>query len=256
MTSNRVRLPAAWVVRTFSLIIACLVVAHVAMQSVRYHAGMPEFYGLVRLFDMGVEANLPTFFSALQLLVVSLVLAMIGLLRRRQHERHAAEWLLLALMFLLLAVDESSEIHEMSVRPFREFAPWLATGLFYWAWVLPAAMLVVFVAWRFAGFVFNYLPADTRKHTVVGAALFVGGAIGVEMPEARYVEQHGLDNFAYGMFVLVEEALEMSGVLVFLTGILKYCSNHLGVVELEVAMVAAEASEPAASLLDRQRPAI
>jgi hypothetical protein len=251
-----VRLPAARLVRIFSLIIAFLVVAHVATRSVRYHAGLPEFYGLVRLFDMGVEANLPTFFSTLQLLVVCVVLAVIGLLRRRQHERHAREWLLLALMFLLLAVDESSEIHEMTVRPFREFAPWLATGLLYWAWVLPAAMLVVYVAWRFAGFVFDYLPADTRRHTVIGAALFVGGAIGIEMPEARYVQQHGLDNFTYSMFVMVEEALEMTGVLVFLTGILKYCNDHLGVVELEVAMAAADAPEPAASLLDRKRPAI
>ena len=43
MTNNRVQLPAAWVVRSFSLIIAFLAIAHVAMQSVRYHVGLPEF---------------------------------------------------------------------------------------------------------------------------------------------------------------------------------------------------------------------
>jgi hypothetical protein len=256
MTDKRVRLPAAWVVRFFALFIAFLAVAHVAMQSVRYHVGLNEFYGLVRLFDMGVEANLPTFFSTFQLLAVSLLLAVIGLVRRQEGDGRAAQWLLLALIFLLLAVDEGAGIHELSVRPFRDFAPWLATGLFYWAWVLPAIVLVTYVAWRFAGFVFNYLPADTRRHTVMGAALFVGGAVGVEMPEARYVEQHGLDNFAYGMFVLVEEVLEMSGVLVFFTGIMKYCSRQLGVVELEVSMEVARARQPAAPLLDTQRPAV
>jgi len=256
MTNNRVQLPAAWVVRSFSLIIAFLAIAHVAMQSVRYHVGLPEFYGLVRLFDMGVEANLPTFFSAFQLLVVSLLLAVIGLLRRQEGDRRAGQWLVLALIFLLLAIDESAEIHEMSVRPFREFAPWLATGVFYWAWVLPATALVIYVTWRFAGFVFDYLPSETRRHTVLGAALFVGGAIGVEMPEARYVEQHGLDNFTYGIFVVVEEVLEMTGVLVFLAGIMKYCSRHLGSFELEVSMAGVEAPKPAAAFLDAQRPAI
>ena len=257
MTSNRVRLPAGWIVRSFGLIIVFLAIAHVVMQSVRYFAGMPEFYGLVRQFDMGVEANLPTFFSAFQLLVTSLVLAVIGLARRQQSDPVALEWLLLALIFLVMAVDETSEIHEMAVRPFREFAPWLASGFFYWAWVLPASVLVAVVAWRYAGFVFRYLPADTRSSTILGAALFVGGAIGVEMPEARYVEINGLDNFTYGMFVLAEEILEMSGVLVFLRGIMRYASAHVGALELEVVTdVMAPAHEPAAAFLDRQRPAV
>jgi hypothetical protein len=256
MTINRVRLPAAAVVKAFGLVIVFLAIAHVAMQSVRHHAGIREFYGLVRMFDMGVEANLPTFFSAFQLLFASLLLAIIGMSRRGQAGERASQWLLLAVIFLLLCVDEMAEIHEMSVRPFREFAPALATGLLYWAWVLPASLLVAVVAWRYAGFVFNYLPAETRRRTVLGAALFVGGAVGVEMPEARYVQQHGLDNFAYGMFVLVEEVLEMAGILVFLSGLLDYLRRHVGVVELEVALATAEARTPVATLLERRRPAI
>src|SRR5690606_41162751 len=106
MTDKRLRLPVGWVVWTFGSIIAFLAIAHVATQSARYHAGMPELYGLVRLFDMGVEANLPTFFSAFQLLVVSLLLAIIGLARRQQGDAAAPQWLLLALIFLLLAMDE------------------------------------------------------------------------------------------------------------------------------------------------------
>jgi hypothetical protein len=263
MTNNRLRLPVGWVVWTFGFSIAFLAIAHLAMQSVRYHAGMPEFYGLVRMFDMGVEANLPTFFSAFQLLVVSVLLAIIGLARREQRDAAAPQWLLLALIFLLLAMDESAEIHEMSVRPFRDFAPWLATGLFYWAWVVPASVLVVVIAWRYAGFVFRYLPADTRRRTILGAALFVGGAVGVEMPEARHVQEHGLDNFTYAMFVLVEEVLEKTGILVFLSGLVNYCVRHLGVVEFEFvsgasapAAAGQAAREPAAAFIDTQRPAV
>ena len=256
MTDKRVRLSAARVVKFFAFSIAVLAVAHVVMQSVRYYVGLNEFYGLVRLFDLGVEANLPTFFSAFQMLVASLLLAVIGVARRQEGDSYAAQWLLLALIFLLLALDESAAIHEMSVRPFRDFAPWLATGIFYWAWVLPAMAAVAWVAWRYAGFVFNYLPTDTRRHTVLGAALFVGGAVGVEMPEARYVEQHGMDNFVYGMFVLVEEVLEMAGVLVFLTGVMKYCSQHLGPVQLDVCMAVADARSRVSPRLDKQRPAI
>lgn len=243
MTSQQLKLRAGGITTTFALAIMVLAVAHVAMQSIRHHLGLHEFYGLVRLFDMGVEANLPTFLSSLQLLVVCLVVAVIGLSKRQAHGAFARHWLFLALIFFLLAADEMSGMHEMSIRPIRELAPWLVTGVFYWAWVIPAMILVLAVAFSYARFVFRYLPRDIRNATLIGAAIFVGGAIGVEMPEARFAEKYGMENFTYALFVLVEETMEMSGILVFLSGMLKYLSREVGAVALQV--VSAPAPAPA-----------
>ncbi len=242
-----VGLHAGRITAIFGLLIVSLALAHVVFQSVKYHLGMPEFYGLVRLFDMGVEANLPTFFSAFQLLFVSLLLLMVGLqMRRRSSDRYARHWLFLALIFFAMAADEMAEIHEMSVRPLREIAPGLASGLFYWAWVIPASILVMVVAFSYARFVFAYLPPAMRKATLGGAAIFVGGAVGVEMPEAMFVEKNGLDNFTYAMFVLVEETMEMTGILIFLSGLLHYIGGHLGVLAIRIAP-----SQTAAGAADR-----
>jgi hypothetical protein len=258
MTENRVRLHAGPISTVFGLVILALAIAHLVMQSVRYHHGHQEFYGLVRLFDMGVEANLPTFFAAFQLLIVSALLAAIGLSRRQAKDRFARHWLFLALIFFLLAADEMSGMHEMSIRPIRDMAPWLVTGFFYWAWVIPAAVLVAVVAVTYARFVFRYLPAATRTTTLIGAALFVGGAIGVEMPEARHVQQHGLDNFTYAVFVLIEETLEKAGILVFLSGLLRYFSSHVGMVALEMvpAAVATTVAKPPPRLAGARRAAL
>jgi hypothetical protein len=165
-------------------------------------------------------------------------------------------WLFLALIFALLAVDETSEMHEMTIRPMREMAPWLVTGIFYWAWVIPAVVLVMAVAFSYARFVFSYLPRDTRKTTLIGASLFVGGAVGVEMPEAMFAEINGIENFTYALFVLVEETMEMSGILIFLSGLLKYFSREVGVVALEVVPATPALVTTTARFATTRRPAL
>ena len=245
MAVPRVDLPGKRITTALAVTIVLLAVAHLVFQSVRYHLGIHNLYDLVDLFDMGVEANLPTYFSSMQLLFVALLLFMIGRLRRQANDRYAPHWLWLSLIFLLLSVDEMSEIHEMTIRPIRELAPGIVTGFFYWAWVIPAMALVVIVSICYARFVFRYLPPYMRRATVLGAAVFVGGAVGVEMPEAAFVQANGMENYTYALFVLVEEVMEMVGILIFLSGLLRYIATELG--EFSVRVVPSNATRPARS---------
>lgn len=221
-TMVRIRLHPRLVVRTFGAGIAVLCVGHLLSQLAKYQLGVAFAYGLVDLFDMDVEGSLPTFFAGFQLLVCSLVLALIGLVRREAGDSFARHWLALSVMFLLLAIDELVSVHELSHRVGWELAPSFTTGIFHWIWIIPGSLLVLVVAISFARFVFSSLPPLTRDRTIIGAALFVGGAIGVEMLEARHVHQNGMENLTMGIYVLVEEALEKVGILVFLSGILDY----------------------------------
>jgi hypothetical protein len=234
MAIQRIDLPAKRITTALAATIVLLAIAHLAFQAVRHQLGIPHFYGLVHLFDMGVEANLPTYFSSMQLLFVATLLLLVGLARRREGDRYAPHWLCLALIFLLLSVDEMAEMHEMSIRPIREMAPELVTGVFYWAWVIPAMVLVALVSAFYARFVFSYLPPYLRRAALLGAAVFVGGAVGVEMPEAAFVEANGLDNYTYAVFVVVEEVMEMAGVLIFLSGLLRYVGAELGEVTVRI----------------------
>lgn len=245
MAIQRIELHARWITTTLAATIAMLALAHLVFQAVRHHLGIPHFYGLVELFDMGIEANLPTYFSSIQLFLVAMLLLLAGLLRRNAGDAYAPHWLWLALIFLLLSVDEMAEIHEMTIRPIREMAPGLVTGVFYWAWVIPAMLLVVVVSACYARFVFSYLPPYLRRAALLGATIFVGGAVGVEMPEAAFVETHGLENYTYAVFVVVEEVMEMSGILIFLSGMLRYIGSELGEFAVRIVPPAAAALQPA-----------
>ncbi|MGE0802691.1 MAG: hypothetical protein AB7G13_36325 [Lautropia sp.] len=234
MPRPRISVPSTSIVHLFGWIVILLAFAHFATQTVKYRLGYAGLYGLVGLFDMGVEANMPTFFSGFQLIVCALLLTAIACVHCRDRNRYKVHWAVLAGLFYYLAADELSGLHELTIRPIRELFPDLATGLFYWAWVIPGMVFVAAFGVVFARFVLHALPRLVRTRMIVGGLLFVAGAIGVEMPEARHAQRHGTENMTYGLYVLVEEFLEMTGVLVFLSGVLEYLRTSIGPTVVEV----------------------
>jgi hypothetical protein len=110
---------------------------------------------------------------------------------------------------------------------------WLVTGgqrkedrtIFFFGWVLFGMAMVMIVALSYLKFFFN-LPPRTRIQFFTAAAVFVGGAIGVEILGGYYAKSHGEGNFQFSMFSTVEEGLEMAGVIVLINALLNYLIDH------------------------------
>lgn len=125
-------------------------------------------------------------------------------------------WRGLALVFILLSLDEVAALHEMAVAPFRRW--FHAGGLFYFSWVIPGAAIVAVLSMLYLR-VFLRLPPGVKRVFLVAAALFLGGSLGLEMAGGRFVEAHGAANFTYALIANAEESLEMLGQVVFLHGL-------------------------------------
>jgi hypothetical protein len=214
--------------RMAAVTIALLALAHVVMQWLLFFGGADRESLVVRQFSLEAEGNIPSSFAGLQWGAAAAMLALIGSTRRLEGDRMAPYWTGLAVLFAALTIDELASFHELLIRPTRELLPGITTGLFYWAWVLPGMALVAVVGLLYLRFVFRYLPATTRNCTILGGLLFLTGAVGIEMPEAAWVERNGWDNFEYGLFVLVEEVFEMTGLAVFLSGLTRYFRAYVG----------------------------
>jgi hypothetical protein len=209
-------------------------ILHLVTQWVRYHTGTSEMYGVIDLVDMQQEGNLPTLFASLLLLLGAVLLAWIGLDVRARGEPNARHWLGLAAAFALLAVDEGARLHELTIRPLHELMGGAATGLLYWPWVLPAIACLCLLGLIYLQFL-RHLDAQTRRGFVIAATLFVGGAVAVEMVEARHVEIHGTDNFGYALWVWVEESLELAGATVFAASLLGHLARRCATIRLRAA---------------------
>ena len=190
---------------------------------------------LVKLFYVELEMNVPSFFNMLLLLCAALLLAFISVVTTKQTGSRKLEWLILTAGFFWMAFDEIVAIHDRLVEPMRAVLGEENLGIFYFAWVVPAIILVLFLAAFFFRFWLN-LPSKTRIAFLIAAVLYLGGAIGFELIDGGYAETHGTDNPIYIILTTIEESLEMFGVVYFIRALLGYAADVFNGVEVQFAV--------------------
>lgn len=141
-------------------------------------------------------------------------------------------WSLIAGLFVLIALDETLALHEMTMGPLR--ARLHADGLLYFTWVVPGAGVVLIVTLLLARMVLG-LPAPIRKLAIVSAASFIGGALGLEMIGGAYADRYGGNTLGYVVCFTIEEGLEMLGSSLFIYTTLRYLREYLGGVTIRVS---------------------
>lgn len=177
----------------------------------------------IRLFRLDGEANIPTWFSSALLTLSALLMATIGSAHRQARRPYAKHWTGLALVFVYLSIDETAVLHEMSMAPLR--AEFGTSGLLYYPWVIPALLALAVLGVIYTKFLL-YLPARTRWLIVTAAAVFVGGAVGMEVIGGLFLGANGVDTPVSMIFEAVEELLEMSGVVVLIYALMTHLRDH------------------------------
>ena len=189
-------------------------------------------YGLISLFNFDTERNIPTLYSSIALLVASGLLLFIAATRKKLKLFYLS-WAGLSLIFFFLAIDEISSIHELLIDPARE--TFGATGLLYYAWVIPYGVGLLFFVFLYSRFLFR-LPKEIMILFIVSGSIFVLGAIGFELIGGKTAE-HGvsMDNsMLVSVLYTCEETLEMLGIALFIYTLLSYIVNHLDNVTVKI----------------------
>lgn len=224
--NHQIVLNRSIMIRVLGTVAGFLVLANIGGQLMKYFTGYGSVYGLIRLFNLDREGNIPTYFSASLLLFAALLLWIIGVMKKTSRAPYALQWTILAFTFLYLAVDEAGRIHELLNRPTKELLGNLTTGILYFAWwVIPGVAIALVFGLLFLKF-FLHLPLQIKLFVLLAAILYIGGAIGVELIGSRYAEQHGVENLTYNMITTLEETLEMAGVITFVRTLMAYIETN------------------------------
>ncbi len=119
------------VTRALAAIIAILVAAQLAGRISTIYLGRDTVHGLVPLLNLDEERNLPTFYSALAILLSAALLAIITAAGRRSGAPDVLFWGFLTVMFLVMTFDElSSACPTTCTSP--EPSPWRRTSSPSW----------------------------------------------------------------------------------------------------------------------------
>ncbi len=199
--------------------IGALLVAHSLLHALRRLNADGSMTPLWPWFDLNGESNLPATFSALALLLAAYLLFSVASAVRRAGQPHHVPWLLLGAVFVVLAIDEAAGLHELLNRPVRGALH--AGGIFYFAWVVPYAALLSLLLLALWRFMLDLAP-DTRRWFVVAGAVYVGGALLLEMVGARIWDNGGAAGRSYCVVTTIEEVLEMLGIAIFVRALVAH----------------------------------
>lgn len=192
--------------------------------------------GLMPLFDLNGERNLPSLFSAGALFLVAGACALCAKAAPREVRNF---WKVTALVFLFLAIDEAAAIHEKIDVLNREYVH--LDGTLKRAWIIPYGIgAFVFAVLTFP--LLARLPANTRHGLVVAGGLFVTGALGFEILERIAVEHAGIwisKGLITSLCVLCEEFLEMFAIALALRTCLLHFLGPARILNLSAAAGAA-----------------
>ncbi len=217
------------IIRILSLISASLIVAGIAVQTLRLSLGeevmrQKHLWWLMDKFDLDGEFNVPNLYQTLTFFLCVGLLTMIAQAATKLKNPFARHWWCLAGFFLYLALDEGVELHEMTILPLRSIFG--TEGYFYYAWVLLAVMIVPIIGALYLRFLWD-LPAKFRWLFITGGGFFITGAAVMEMLGGKIRNVYGLESIQYVAETITEESLEMTGILIFIYALLSYLSHYV-----------------------------
>lgn len=169
--------------------------------------------------NIDTELSVPAFYAVLLLLISSSLCWFIAHNQPVSHP-HRRHWFGLALIFLLLALDECVGFHEyLNVSTLKVYAP--SSKFLRWTWVIPGALFSLSVGLMYIQFL-RSLPRNTGGLIFIAGATYIAGALGVEMLGAAFYTTHGQLSLSYKLTTHVEELLEMTGLILFIYSLLNY----------------------------------
>jgi hypothetical protein len=171
-------------------------------------------------FLLAHERNPSTWVAAASLATVAVLAWVTG-----RGRADAGTWSFVAAVLVFMSLDEVATFHErMSALPLP--------GIGSRGWAGAGLLLVALVAVRLFRWVLT-LEVGLRIALIVGGAVFVGGAIGVEVLAGNHQRTHG-DDTIFWVLSTVEENLELAGVLIVLRALLRHLTGLPGTLAMRV----------------------
>lgn len=216
-----------------------LAAIHVAGQFSRLYLHHGNLLGIVPLFNMEDESNIPTFWSSLLWVLAGGAAGLVALGEKQRADRQAFYWLGIALLSWIFATDEFVQLHERLGALLQSLAlanGVEASGVFRYIWVIPGGLFAAAVAILYLRFLLT-LQRDVAVTIAVAGALYLAGALGFEMLEGSIDTANGYMGPAYTLCVTCEETLEMIGVSLLIFAILKHAAARMPSIQIRVASI-------------------
>jgi len=211
---NILRINISSIIKALTIITLVLIVLSVGT-NIFYYTYRDYGY-LAFLFNLDKESNIPTRFASELLAIASLLFFIIYRIKRRMDRRFLINWLILSIIFLLMALDESVQLHEQTSQYIKGYVHGL-----HFAWVILGFAFVLIFTIAYLKFFLSFTDR-WKKLFFLSAFVYLSGALGMEMVGNFYQNVAGQDNIQYVLIANIEESLEFAGVILLIYTLFSY----------------------------------
>jgi hypothetical protein len=172
-----------------------------------------------RRLNVDSELTVWSWFQSTLLFACAALLAVAAFAAYRMRARYVRHWFVLSLCLLWVSIDEAAAIHELTIGPLHNALD--TSGIFYFAWVIPAIPIVLALALFYAKFL-GHLEPEVEALFIGAGATYLIGALGGDLVGGHWEAAHGNHNLTYAQ---VEENLETAGITLGIFAVLTHLSR-------------------------------
>jgi hypothetical protein len=177
---------------------------------------------VVRL-DPRFEGSLHTWLGSTLLAACAVTLVLI-VQRLGPQDRFRRQWLILAAGFAAMSIDEIVQVHE-SLAVVSRFILGPSSSANFWTLIGLGGVAAVGLSFREF---LHALPGVVRRRFLRAAAVYLGGAVGLELIGGVYEAAVGTPEVGYVLLATLEETLELAGAGMFLAAVLDSLEANRG----------------------------
>jgi hypothetical protein len=217
-----------------SLIVAFSIISFIGQVIVQFVVPNNEVISRVtHWLDVNAESSIPTWYASLTLMLCSILLAFIAYAAKVQNRPYPLHWASLSVGFALLSLEEVIGIHSQVFKVLRSGVS-ITKGSGYilvlGALALAGLAVLVLLYGRF----FLHLPKRWRYLFVTGLIIYLTGVLATDTVGDYLRTAFGESSILYTVVLTVEEALEMTGVLIFIYALVDYIRQYIGSIHFQV----------------------
>lgn len=173
----------------------------------------------LRQISLSEEQNLSSWYTSLLMTMASVLAWLAAICVTGVPAATRRFWRVVAILMLLCSIDETVSFHEVgtlllpnaaAISPFLRFA-WVVFA------VPVLAFLGIWCLWSM-----RHLPSRLWWRLMASAAVFLTGAVGLELIDGAVLVHWGETSLAYRIGYVTEDILEMLGLVIFILAVFQH----------------------------------
>lgn len=210
--------------KVFGSIVIGLAIACFIRLFIKYQIEPSLYPSVLELFNMDADKNIPVYFYVFLLIIGTLLTSSITLVQIRQNSPQKYGWIVLTLIVFAMSIDKAVRFHDYLIHFIQRILARNIAGII----IYPLAIVLLIVGLAILVLLVKFLrdlPENTRKSFIIAACIYLSGALVLEMIGSSFYDYSGQNNLVYDLLTIVEESMEMVGIIAFIKALIKFMGS-------------------------------